>query len=327
MRLLPVALVGLLALLACAAGKEEPEPEDSTDFTDDEDASLDLLFVVDNSNSMQEEAASLAVAFDGLEDALADAGVSAWRAGVTTSSVYYDDGPTSGIDAGEAGTLIGGSTVDTVDDLRVALLCHAVCWDNSLPTDASYVCGDPLGEEVSEEYLDCLCGVGDWEANCGTGIEQPIEAAYMALCRAAASPPEDCYTFPDTAAVAFEAGDEGSNTGLDGASVLVILMSDEGDSSPRTVDGSAAVAGDVEGVVTAYTTLFDALELSIDVSTIGPAYDGVDGGCLDGAQEWGVERYQQLAVSTGGVYEDLTALDADCAPRDMGGLLAGVIGG
>lgn len=172
MHLPPVLFVLSLALLGCALGKDALEPGETGDEADADDGALDLLFVVDNSSSMQDEVGALASALDGLEAALDDAGVTTWRAGVVTSSVYYDEGATPDIDPGEVGTLIGGSTVETVADLREALLCQAACWDDRMPSDPDYTCGDALE------------------------------------------------------------GDEASNVGLDGSDTLVILLSDEGDSSP-----------------------------------------------------------------------------------------------
>ncbi|MDP2305145.1 MAG: hypothetical protein Q8P18_03880 [Pseudomonadota bacterium] len=317
----PLLLASLVMLLACASFGGDTASEDSADTGT---PAVDLLFVIDNSDSMQEEATELAGSLELLEDALADAGVTTWRAGITTSSVFYDDGPTADIDPGEAGTLVGGTTVATVAELREHLLCGATCWDQSMPSDPDYVCGDALVGAPSEEYLDCECGAGVWRGNCGTGQEQPIEAAYIAMCRTMESPPEDCYTFTGSAAVAFEEGDERSNVGLGDVATLVIVVSDEGDSSLRTESGEAAAPGDVDTVVNAYTALFAALPNAVRVSTIGPAWDGTDGSCLNAAQEWGVDRYLGLAASTDGFYEPLTDMDGDCAPRPMDAIVAAI---
>ncbi|MDP2314368.1 MAG: hypothetical protein Q8P41_15815 [Pseudomonadota bacterium] len=326
--LVPTALAALLVLPGCDLLKADDACADTAACDDTAAAApVDLLFVVDNSDSMQEEATELAVAFDELEATLAAAGVVEWEAGILTSSVYYDDGPTSGIDPGEAGTLVGGNMVDNVAALRENLLCDATCWDQNMPSDPAYVCGDPLTGDVSEEYLDCVCGVGDWSGNCGTGQEQGIEAAYIAMCRGVAVPPADCYSFPTGAAVVFASGDEGSNVGLAeaGADTLIVIVTDEGDSSLRTESGAAAVPGDVDVVVNAYTGLFGALGGNVRVSTIGPTWDGTDGSCLGGAQEWGVERYQGVATGTGGTFESLTDVASDCSARSMGGLVDSVV--
>lgn len=312
----------------------------------------DILFVIDNSDSMQEEATGLATNFDSfigkltnsetgsdvptetLADAVAnylrettgDSLFIDYQLAITTSSVYYDDGPTAEIDPGEAGTLageppvIGRGEADAGLAFQTNLLCNSTCWDQNMPSDAAYVCGDPLEGTVSEEYLNCLCGEGGWQGNCGTGQEQPIEAAYMALCRAVENPPADCYSFVDGAAQAFVAGDELSNDGLlrEGANTLVVIVTDEGDSSLRTSSGDAAVPGDVETVVEAYDELFAEFPNIVRFAVIGPAWDGSDGSCLDGAQEWGVDRYQGMVEASNGLYIPLTDLAAGCADTDFG---------
>jgi hypothetical protein len=314
----PLALAALLVTLPACGFALGPDPVDDTAAADP----VDLLFVVDNSDSMQLHATELAHSLELLEASLADAGVTEWRAGITTSSVYYDDGPTSGIDPGEAGTLIGGATVDTVEALRTDLLCKATCWDQDMPADPAYVCGDAAPDEPSEEYLDCECGVGAWQGNCGTGQEQPLEAAFLAMCRAVESPPAECSVFPDGAAAVFGSGDEHSNAGLGDRATFVLLVTDEGDSSLRTESGDAAVPGDVETVVSAYTSLFAGFPDTVRVSAIGPAWDGSDGSCLLGAAEWGVDRFFGVVENTGGVYEPLTDLGADCAGLPMEHIVA-----
>jgi len=319
----------------------------------------DILFVIDNSDSMQEEATGLASNFDRFigkltnsetgsdipQETLADAvgtylrettGDSLfidYQLAITTSSVFYDDGPTGDIDPGEAGTLAGTPAVigrgeeDAGLAFQKNLLCNATCWDANMPSDPTYVCGDPLEGEASEEYLDCLCGVGEWTGNCGTGTEQGIEAAYATLCRAAPTPPEDCYLFPSTAAASFAAGDENTNDGFlrEGANTLVVIVTDEGDSSYRNTEHDRgedgyppAVAGDVDIVVDEYDDLFQDFPNLVRFAVIGPAFDGSDGSCLDGAQEWGVERYQKMVEATNGLYIPLTDLENDCAATDFG---------
>lgn len=317
LRMFPLILSGCFLI-----GKEGEEESDDTATSD---VSLDLLFVVDNSDSMSEEAEELAFALDNLETLLAGAGVDGWQAGILTTSVYYDDGATPDIDPGEAGTLVGGAMVESIDDLRLELLCGAICWDWNMPSDPDYVCGDPFGGTISEEFLDCACGAGAWQNNCGTGQEQGLEAAYMAMCRGPSSPPASCYDFPESAAVAFESGDEGSNAGVGDADTLIVIFSDEGDGSLRTDDGHTALAGEVDEVVAGYDALLREFDASVRVSVAGPAYVDGNGDCLNGAQNWGVERYQDLAALSGGTYTPLTDIDADCAAFSMDGILETVI--
>lgn len=323
-------------------------------FTND----ADILFVIDNSDSMQEEATALATNFDRfinkltsaeggsnvptqtLDDAVSNyvretAGGTLfidYQLAITTSSVYYDDGPTANIDPGEAGTfaynaaagaspVIARGTQDAGLAFQRNLLCDATCWDSNMPSDPDYQPGDPLEGEVSEEYLDWLCGVGEWQGNCGTGQEQGLEASYMALCRAVENPPDDCYEFPSGSAEAFVGGDEGSNEGFlrEGARTLVVIVTDEGDGSLRK-DGTdeAAVPGDVEEVVDEYVDLMEDLPNVVRFAVIGPNWDGSNGSCLASAQTWGVERYQGIGAATDGLYIDLTDNDAGCTPTDFG---------
>lgn len=90
------------------------------------------------------------------------------------------------------------------------------------------------------------------------------------------------------------------------------VISDEGDGSRRvpTADASADV----------YLELFDELG-NPRFSLIGPRYVEQDGSCLDGAQVWGVQRYQAAVDGTGGEYRALTeGPDEDCADRDVAAL-------
>lgn len=322
----------------------------------------DILFIIDNSDSMQEEATALATNMNVFINKLTSAeGSNAptatlsdavdnylrettggtllidYQLAITTSSVYYDDGPTSDIDPGEAGTFAYDSTSDVgalvkrgqgdaAADFNTNLLCEATCWDQNMPSNPDYVCGDALEGDVSEEYLDCLCGVGEWTGNCGTGMEQPIEAALMTLCRTVENPPDDCYLFPSTSAIAFQTGDEQSNESFlrEGANTLVVIVSDEGDSSlrhdehePGEDNYDPAVPGDVETVVDEYLDILEQFPNVVRFAVIGPAFDGTDGGCLDGAQEWGVERYQYIAAETNGLYIPLTDIENDCAATDF----------
>lgn len=191
-----------------------------------------------------------------------------------------------------------------------------------MPSDEGYSCGDPLEGDVSQQYLDCLCGAGNWQGNCGAGQEQGLEAGFMALCRAVENPPEDCYIFSENAALAFEEGDELSNGGLlrEGASTLIVIVTDEGDGSLRTDTDEAAFAGDVENVVDGYADLFAEFENPVRFAVIGPAWDGSDGSCLGSAvgSSWGVERYQGIVEATNGLYIPLTGMDPACTPTDFG---------
>ena len=143
------------------------------------DNEADVLFVIDNSPSMSEETASLALNFsvfintltsteEGAEqvtETLSDAVGNYvdytqqrgrfldYNLAITTTSVDYSGGDTDGIDPGEAGTFLGDPEVlakgdPDVNDLFTAnLLCDAAYWStSSVPSDPGYECGsDPQG--------------------------------------------------------------------------------------------------------------------------------------------------------------------------------------
>ena len=71
------------------------------------------------------------------------------------------------------------------------LFCNATFWiESELPSNPSYNCGEET-DEVTVEYLDCLCET-NWGSISGSGNEEPIEAAYLALCRSTENPPDSC---------------------------------------------------------------------------------------------------------------------------------------
>ncbi|MEN9784989.1 MAG: hypothetical protein RLZZ299_253 [Pseudomonadota bacterium] len=354
-RLLP-ALVALPLLAGCnryetflTTGAEQ------ANFSND----ADILFVVDNSGSMQEEAEALARNFDAFiarltsaegsnvaTETLADAADNFirehepgslfidYQIGITTTSVMFGGGVSAGVDPGEAGLLVGppiGRTADAARQFRHQLICDAAFWNpGSTPRDPDFVCPaeegvDPeLPGTISSDFLDCLCGAGAWQRPTGAGQEMGMEAAYMAMCRAAPEPPAGCYDFPSSAPVAFVEGDEHSNEGFlrEGASTIVVVVTDEGDESPRK-DG----VGDTD--VEPYVDAFAAFDAPVRFATIGPAWRDMDALCLGSATAWGVERYQNLVTATGGLYLDITELAENCPMADfasrmdaLGGLLS-----
>jgi hypothetical protein len=163
----------------------------------------EIIFVIDSSASMRDEAADLVANFDvfiqtlasaeGAEpatDTLSDAvdnyitytsergRLMDYRIGITTTSADFgpDIGFEPGIEPGEAGTLLGNvlkkGEEDIIHQFRRDLACRAACWDGSkLPSDSSYTgtTGNcPLPDiGVTREYLDCLC----------TDVDYPKETA------------------------------------------------------------------------------------------------------------------------------------------------------
>ncbi|MBN1337577.1 MAG: hypothetical protein JXB39_16610 [Deltaproteobacteria bacterium] len=295
----------------------------------------DILFLVDNSPSMFNEAAALGLNFgefvenlvdptsgsgmasDGLADAVDNYIIYVGQRGrfldyqlaVTTTSA---DPENEVIDPGEAGTLVGtpsviseSTTQDVILSFSQAVMCNATCWpgpcvgsikDNCIPYDPTYVCGEDPQGLISWEYLSCVCGSG-WTPpeNCGSGLEEGLEAARMALCRAVPNPPEGCYTTP----TGFETSFEGSNAGLvrENSTIIVVIVTDEGDSSRllRTGDEDPAP----------YLDIFDQFDNAITFAVVGPAFDVESGdfNCNSGnATPVGTKRYIRVVEETGGFY-------------------------
>jgi hypothetical protein len=241
------------------------------------------------------------------------------RVAVTTTSADYNaSGPTNGVDAGEAGSLTG-TPVDLAEPgaaeaLRQTLLCDTVYWrDIDLVSDRGYEegadgsCPLPDGGEIPREYLNCVCGDGDWVTDEGAGNEEGLESAFDALCRASGAVPAAC---TDEYSPLTEA-DLGTSANFwrEGADAWILLISDEGDGSRRIANTDADPS--------VYVDLFDETGRDIDFFALIPAYEDSDGSCLDSAQTWGVERYQAAADATGGEWAGLTEIDADCTPNDV----------
>jgi hypothetical protein len=313
----------------------------------------DVIFVIDNSQSMVDESASLALNFnafietltseegaaqstDGLSDAV-DNAVDAsqergryidYQLGITTTTAKIVGGQSSGLEPGEGGWLLGDPTIiskwdpDVEESFRRNLLCEATYWDDDeVPSDLSYECGDEP-DQITQEYLDCECGLGEWEGNAGSGDEEPLEAALLAMCRSVESPPDFC--FEGDAEHSFTSADINSNNTADRsmlrdeATTVIVIVGDEGDDSWRLPEG--------EEDPTVYTEAFAEFERPIRIVTIGPGYNDDDGSfpCNSGgAQTWMVERLQELAEETGGFFAPLEEqINGDCEQADFASYLA-----
>ncbi len=305
----------------------------------------DILFVIDSSGSMKEEASALALNFevflaqltsaegsDVPRETLGDAvdnyvrestengSIIDYQLAITTTSANYATGPTADVDDGESGTLTGASPVvsrgdpDVATAFRTNLVCDTVYWKESdLSTDPGYVADDdgscplPEGDEIPREYLECLCP-GGWVSDEGAGTEEGLEAALDTLCRASAAPPDGCWA-EDAPISEADAGSVPDFIRPE-ANTLIVIVTDEGDGSRRvpTADSDPSL----------YLDLLAEFPNPTRFAVIGPAYHDNDGSCLDGAQTWGVERYQLAASQTGGRYIDLRDQANGCAPTDWG---------
>lgn len=312
----------------------------------------DIVFVIDNSPSMAEETAALALNFntfidvltseEGAEpetDTLSDAVDNYvtytqqrgrfldYNLAITTTSADYRGGPSDGVDPGEAGLFIGTPTViekgsnDVAGQFRQNLLCDAAYWQTSqVPDDPGYVC-DPAEPEtpdsISKEYLDCVCGFGEWEDNTsGSGDEEPLEAALMALCRSVPNPPDACYEplapFASTESLTNDDWYREEGT------IVVVTVSDEGDNSRRLAQGEEDPAPYIEA--------FQDFEKPVKFVSIGLEIDSESGGPICPSTTvpvWSIERMQTLTQETGGFYGAIAEEtgSGDCVPGDFAGLL------
>ena len=313
----------------------------------------DILFVIDSSGSMKEEASALALNFEvflnqltssegsnvpraTLSDAVnnyvrestENGSIIDYQLALTTTSANYGSGPTSGIDDGEAGTLTGEPAVvvrgddDVATAFRTNLVCDTVYWKtDDMATDPGYEADDdgncplPAGTELPREYLECLCPAG-WIEKEGAGNEEGLEAALDTLCRASADAPDACWDDDDDPSTEpgypIVPGDANSIADFirPEANTLVVIVTDEGDGSRRVPNN--------DGDATPYFDIFADFPNLVRFAVIGPAYHDRDGSCLEGAQTWGVERYQAAATTTNGAYIDLTDQEDGCAATDWG---------
>ncbi len=290
----------------------------------------DVLFVIDNSESMFDKAESLAVnfakfigslerisdtrSFDGLSDAVSNY---LEDTEIVTSSVDYQFAITTTSADNEKGALVGPLVTRTdkriVDNFLEGLTCNATCFDSTLPRDSTHNCGDPVGQFLTQEYLECLCGSG-W-GNCGSAREEGLESTFLAMCRAVENPPRACfddYIAPDGDKEESElvARDALTNEGMlrDGANLIVVVVSDEGDNSRRL---------DREEIPTAYEELFAQFDKRMTWVFVGPTLNEAqtDLRCPGTGSDFGVIRYNYLAFRSSGRTIDI--LDERCNPRDF----------
>jgi len=301
-------MLGLGLLAACGGGATEGDATDTAGSADsaasaDTDtgtavaAPAGVVLVVDNSDSMAEAAMALAVGLDQVVAALpADASVAVTTTDVEASAGGFVDTPTRDVEA-----------------LQAQILCSATCFrsDLQLPTDSDHSCGDPLGDEVTEEWLDCTCGAGAWvESGCGAAIEAGLEAVWLATCRADSAAPASCF---DNGLLDASAG---GSVDL-GASLHAVVISDEGDGSRRL---------DREPEATVYTDLLASAGVDVAVSVLVPGLDALDEvACPGVGTDWGVRRYVDAATVTGGGVADI--YDSDCEPADVVDAVVGLLGG
>jgi len=288
----------------------------------------DILFIVDNSMSMRDEAEDLAVNFDqfitqlaarddqaeqnqdGLGDAVNDyvdyvgnrIAFIDYQIGITTTDVTEDEGDLLGTPR-----VINPDVNDIAAKFTGNLVCDSACIPgDTLVNDNSYECGDALTESVSEQYVDCACD-RPYDDHCATsGDEEPLEAVFLAMCRAVEAPPEECF---DSKFSGFDNSWVESNAKWlrDGSSIIPVIITDEGDQSRR------AARGEVDAAV--YEDLFDLFRRRMAFAVIGAGHSRCDAG----AANWGGERLQHAVSSTSGLWVNIAEPNEDdeCEQTDF----------
>ncbi len=152
--------------------------------------------------------------------------------------------------------------------------------------------------------------------HCGSGTEEPLEAALAALCRSVENPPAVCFD----SLSALTKADAHTNGELvrPESTVVVVIVTDEGDNSRRLTEG--------EPDPSVYLDAFGAFENRMKFAVIGPDYDAENDKLVcnsGGAPVWAISRLQTMASVTGGFYDPISVLapDAkdvnDCVPSDF----------
>lgn len=276
----PVQAFVLFFVAACGAGDDYGKLDAASAVP------VRLLIIVDGSANMVEENTAIGFAMSDLTRSLSGA-TADWGVGITTSGTLSDGSSPGAL----VGPMVWVDDGDPIGRLMNQYFCTASVWPASkVPSDPSYVCGDSPGEVVTGEYLDCLCGPGNWHEDESSGEEEVLEVGFQAFCQAVSPVSSECVS--DYSSINAELLTD------DGVS-LVLLISDQGDNSDRIEQGRSTV----EPFPSLLADLGD-----IRWSTLGPEVDPETGGviCQDAVPTWSVERLITIAEVTGGEYAAIT---------------------
>jgi hypothetical protein len=269
-----------------------------------------------------------------------------YRLAITTTTNTFTEGWTLQPDPGEAGLFVGTRPVvykgdaDAAHRFKQNLGCWASCWHGyDMESNAAYMgtAGDcPFPDSngdgtvdkddvATTQYLDCLCvdaGLPDgktWDADelCGSGLEMHLESSLMSLCRSVEDPPDICTHSRSS----FE--DSWIQTNRDwlreDSTIVVVYVTDEGDTSEQTVGGLLANG---EDDVSVYLEAFDQFDRTIKFAAIGPDLQCESENICTfecntgGATTQGVRRLMNMATATGGFYNGITE-GTDCEVADF----------
>jgi hypothetical protein len=300
----------------------------------------DILFVIDNSSSMQPESEALATNFSAFIDVFADDQDVPVEASLSndvqryidyvtdrSGNVNYQIGMTTTEVGRRWGELLGDTPVIRKTDDNV----EAAFQDNLL------------------EYTACINGRNCADNSFGSA-EEGIEAAFMAMCRAVPNPPDPCYQSwwadpNNTGRVIDHPPGEGGANDTDiivdpsvepliyfseddvmsnsewlreGSVVIPVILTDEGDQSRRieTRDGD----------VFPYDEYFKLFGHRMSWAVIGPS--DAQGCNTSGAADWGIARYDLMVNGSNGSKIDIAEPDGrgGCQDTDFAAALADIGG-
>jgi len=296
----------------------------------------DILFVIDNSSSMTDEATALAQNFSDFVTLFADEqpptdpdltnDVERFLAfvGDPTGNVNYQLGVTNTDVSMNAGKLLGDFPVVGKTDSDVAgkfldnLVCKAACIED-VPSDIGVACRSG----------------GQCATSASGSEEEPIEAVFMAMCRAVENPPDACFQpwWPDEDGSGWSKlppGDTGapdtdgpaptdyfSNTEVmtnagflrEGSVVIPVIITDEGDQS-RRIDAR-------DGSVFPYDQYFKQFGHRMTWAVIGPSEDAT--ACKGPAADWGIHRMERMVYGSDGLYVPISLRESaeSCVNADF----------
>ena len=297
----------------------------------------DVLFVIDNSDSMFEEAESLAVNFGSFLTNLTAGAASADEATDDMPFIDFQFGITTTDVETHAGALLGPTSDgiirrgegSLVDNFLEGLLCEAACIPSFavLASDPNFESGQSIGDSLTTQFLDDLCG-GDetWRGNCGSASEEGLEAVFETMCRSVPAnedAPTACFEAVDNNGdgeqdfpINLTAAQQGSAEGFlrENSTFVAVIVSDEGDNSRRLQDGDDFDRPEI------YVDLYEQFGQRNRWALIGPALDpdGNDVRCPGTASDWGVRRYNFMVALTDGLFFDIQSPSCGLADFNAG---------
>lgn len=337
---------GALALLALVAGCNTYDAFLLTGYAQEGFTNrADVLFIIDNTATMTDDAYALAINFDTFineftvpppaqRPTLADevqryvdyltdrSGNLNYHLGMTTSTAALDRGALLG-----EPTYLTPTTPNLPATFNANLLCETACITTAPPVDVTCPGGRlPDPADACADGTDVAPGGGELR-------EEPLEAVFLALCGAVDNPPEACFQDwwwqddirewrdappPELAGTPdepdpveyFSDADARANKGfLRPNGVLIpVIITDEGDQSRRVPFR--------EPRVDEYLELFRRFGNRTSVAVIGPNRDCNQGGAAD----WTIERLERTVSATNGVYVDISVPNnagTECIPVDF----------